>query len=1030
MFFFVFVQAYWRVVCDRVFSSGIMTSSTSSSSSSTISSDTELSDSPVQSQQSKEGKREARNAEDNDGGITLLETLLNGSADVESSSVSRSDSETRSESDKDKLASEKLKAPDENHSKSKPSDVIADKPAAEAEKRRNKSEVETQTTASSAPPRQRDTLDGEQSKADRDAERQKVARPCTAKPGRSRNRRKREISSNLSTSSSECSGRFQQKNRVTGNAISSSSASTISSYQDDDSVVEDTTILIEEKAREILLHKYLELHLQKHLDNQSSYFQRGYSTGKPRKRYSNRISKSEWRSRRLAKQTCSKQPSKPYKFDLQPLGEAAVQRTIRQLVADLSKYGRYGKNAEMETRRDLDGKPPRPKSGSCSGKSRHRFASQQVVTSSSSRSQSDFSSDESSSKRSPVVVPIASERAEEEQHPSRKSILKSDEIRRGKVKNVRMATESDMEGRSRRMRKHEDKSADPHKSHPTHGDFSYSYLAALLGTLRRSSHRAENHGDYTLLLRPAPIRSRSSDHRSGTGPARDRASKNKSAIDATKRDRIVRKNDATSADKQPENKSYKLRKNKQSTSTTLNTSDKRKTPTAKTESEVKHEPRIRPGTEPIKCNWDPKKSGQSEYNKNWCSDHQLKNSQNPAVVEWLRRKNELSRQERVYKNRQNRRKRDKLMEEFNERENQRENALVEYERWKKRKNREILLRRRREASEANAAHCDNKISTERPKSAWQPPTSQQDATKDATATSFSDLRSSSFLPEFPSSPPDPSLTKPPARRRPKSAPTKVTFDTPVATMAMTSRTDTSEGNFIPVRIDFESGDVTVLTPREEGGSGRNGEKGYEEKKTTGSGEFLRDFLKDENQKSMFDVSPPGNFRKKTDVAEDKKNLPGDLQPREHYEKWMRSNGTSSPYQIKYNRKKKKKKGGKQLTPSPPHDPLTNELISNLAKRRIRKILDQKKRVDSGLGQKTNQKQIEEKETEKVSSDAPRRWRLRQDYNQPPMESSKSRKKITMSSDRDKRPVFSYRRKTNSKSVFHERNPVINQAMNA
>ena len=168
-------------------------------------------------------------------------------------------------------------------------------------------------------------------------------------------------------------------------------------------VVEDTTILIEGKAREILLHKYLELHLQKHLDNQSSYFQRGYSTGKPRRRYSNRISKSEWRSRRLAKQTCSKQPSKPNKFDLQPLGEAAVQRTIRQLVADLSKYGRYGKNAEMETRRDLDGKPPRPKSGSCSGKSRHRFASQQVVTSSSSRSQSDFSSDESSSKRSPVI---------------------------------------------------------------------------------------------------------------------------------------------------------------------------------------------------------------------------------------------------------------------------------------------------------------------------------------------------------------------------------------------------------------------------------------------------------------------------------------------------------------------------------------------------------------------------------------------------------------------------------------------------
>ena len=69
------------------------------------------------------------------------------------------------------------------------------------------------------------------------------------------------------------------------------------------------------------------------------------------------------------------------------------------------------------------------------------------------------------------------------------------------------------------------------------------------------------------------------------------------------------------------------------------------------------------------------------------SDHQLKNSSNPAVLEWLAHKNELARRNRIYRFRENRSKRDRLMQEHNEREDKRANALIEYERWKKKKNR-------------------------------------------------------------------------------------------------------------------------------------------------------------------------------------------------------------------------------------------------------------------------------------------------------------------------------------------------------
>ena len=174
---------------------------------------------------------------------------------------------------------------------------------------------------------------------------------------------------------------------------------------------------------------------------------------------------------------------------------------------------------------------------------------------------------------------------------------------------------------------------------------------------------------------------------------------------------------------------------------------------------------------------------------------------------------------------------------------------------------------------------------------------------------------------------------------------------------------------------------------------------------------------------MFDIPPPGGFNPKPPSNPEKnKEKPKATKPgfeKEHYNNWVRSKGASSPYQIKYKKKKEK-------APPPSHDPLMNELLPELAKRRIKKILDQKKRVDSGLRRKSGPE--EEKAPVEREDTIPQKWRLK-DEPVVNLNLTNVGKKSKRSNTAENSPVFSYKKKTKSKSIFHERNPVVNQALN-
>ena len=299
--------------------------------------------------------------------------------------------------------------------------------------------------------------------------------------------------------------------------------------------------------------------------------------------------------------------------------------------------------------------------------------------------------------------------------------------------------------------------------------------------------------------------------------------------------------------------------------------------------------------------------------------------------------------------------------------------------------------------------------------------------KDSSITTFSDLRSSASTPYPPQQSPRGALVTTGARRRPKSAPTKVSFGVPKSSSP-------SSQNFVPVQIDFANGDVTILSPQNDVTNHSAREPMTQEKSNSN---FMRDLL-EEKPHSMFDIPPPGTFPKKKTLRNPdggkRKKQPAPEFEMEHYNNWVRSKGTSSPYQVKYKKKKEKERS------PPPHDPLSNEMISDLARRRIKKILDQKKRVDSGL----RKKQLPDEDSNPAPNDESslKKWRLKEEpgvnLNLANMAQKRKRpgtakartvaaSSLTSISDR---PVFSYNKKTKSKSIFHERNPVINQALNS
>lgn len=68
------------------------------------------------------------------------------------------------------------------------------------------------------------------------------------------------------------------------------------------------------------------------------------------------------------------------------------------------------------------------------------------------------------------------------------------------------------------------------------------------------------------------------------------------------------------------------------------------------------------------------------------SDHQLKNTSNPEISVWLQKKNMQARRQIRENAKRSRMKQETMLREQVEKQKNKEKALVEYERWKKNKN--------------------------------------------------------------------------------------------------------------------------------------------------------------------------------------------------------------------------------------------------------------------------------------------------------------------------------------------------------
>nr|XP_026690601.1 uncharacterized protein LOC101243021 isoform X2 [Ciona intestinalis] len=728
--------------------------------------------------------------------------------------------------------------------------------------------------------------------------------------------------------------------------------------------------LTESKAREFLLHRFLDQHYTENLDLYKQCIHTGLNK---------QISKQN--------KTPSSRCKRGKKIKIQPhvngekslqinssvcttsVNEAQAKRAIRRLVKDLRKIAEresddrtMGSNVTQSANSNPSTKPPPArkvsiKQGSSLDQSIKTQETKQLGPDNKAPTTKSILKDSS---RAPDSSSKKHVRLNQTPHTQKERRKSKSQIKVGPTMSKK-STRKDFLNSSNKLN--------------LPGEmFSYSYLMSLLNTLQTKQQGASYFykGNQVTLV-PSPIRSRP------IRPVRPKSAP------------LRRKTREKTTQTLP-NRTEEDTENGMSLKTPTPpkvTSTKNSPP-----STIKNGPQVRPGSASIKCSWVPEDSDPKPQIK--ASDHQLKNTDNPAIAEWLKRKNQLERQRRIYDTRKNRVKREKLMNEFNERENKREEAQIEYEKWKKRKNREILLRRRKEAHKASiGSSCEVKCTEDRKEEA-------------SNSVKFSDLRSSAnsissmkMLPE--------------KKIRPKSAPTKVSFNF-------------REDNLVPVKIDFESGDVTILKENEASfGSNLSAREPLMSNDGTGSktGNFLKEFLEVTNKKpSMFDISTSaGTDVRKSEsetqnkpVASAKKDAAADKE-RKMYNTWVRTGKKAPP---RSNTVKKVKKP--QI---PIHDPMSNEFISDLAKRRIKKIMDQKKRVDTGLRSKRSSSTVPA-DDENTKTAEIRKWRLNENL------SSNEEKSIKPTPPKlavEERPKFTYNRKSKTKSVYNERNPVVRQALN-
>nr|XP_039268599.1 serine/arginine repetitive matrix protein 1-like isoform X1 [Styela clava] len=525
--------------------------------------------------------------------------------------------------------------------------------------------------------------------------------------------------------------------------------------------------------------------------------------------------------------------------------------------------------------------------------------------------------------------------------------------------------------------------------------FPYYYLSYLLAMDGRKRNRSEDYSQTNrVILTHAPV------HRApawSTPPKSTRRiharlpSERRSLGSSPKLTKKKKKTKSVINDRRDE--SMGRSSSRESASSSLN----------KTSNSSNSYPRIRPGSGPIKCSWNSEPS--TDKPKYPGSDHQLKNTDNPAIQAWLRRKDAQLRARKQNELRKQRKKTSRLIDEQNDIEEKHERALKQYEVWKKAKDREILLRRRKETTEANSAafvkkHAELKVKKrkERPRTA---PAMEQ---KQSIGSTFSELRSSSASPDVVEK-------SKPRKPRPKSANTiTVSFSNPVF-----------ESNTRPRSATPPRKNVDEKPPHSQGFFEKTGSLF---KSFLGVGESSKSKNKEQNSQKG--------------IQEGQRSVVTD--DRVAYDKWVRSTTPVTNGSSKKNGKKSKKSRKNNQPRLPPHNHSDNDLISNLAKRRIESILASRKKVDTGLKRRpksgANGLRNPSPPTGNRTDPTTRKWRLRDDDIIRPQIKSSSQNSLgthsnassSSSNGGDRRPKFTFSPKTKSRSTRHYRNPVIREAM--
>lgn len=205
--------------------------------------------------------------------------------------------------------------------------------------------------------------------------------------------------------------------------------------------------------------------------------------------------------------------------------------------------------------------------------------------------------------------------------------------------------------------------------------FPYYYLSYLLSM--DNGYRGRSKGAQRVTLVPAPIH--------GTSPHAARPNHRKSA---------KQQRQGKPGVKMPNSPPRRERKTKSVIdadyiSVQRSTSRDSRMSSANQSSLSGSHPRIRPGSGPIKCSW--KEHPDPDTPKYPGSDHQLKNTNNPVIKEWLRRKDAQLRARKLNEVRKQRRKTSKLIDEQNDKDEKQERALEQYEIWKRQKDRLVSI---------------------------------------------------------------------------------------------------------------------------------------------------------------------------------------------------------------------------------------------------------------------------------------------------------------------------------------------------